>query len=290
MAIGNGNRIIPVHKLPEGAGPALAIHYTSYELKKKDLSKLGIHRDDHYIFLLQEKGHSHMMLDFREISTEGQALFYILPGQVHQVLNWDHGTGWFLAIDTMLVGESYRAVFEEYILQQEPLPLNDQQAAPITACLQLLHEQFNQTPRTSFHTNIIHSLSSSLIGMIAAAFMDREQNTEQQNSRALAITRTFKKLLARNYKQMKSPSAYATAMHLSLTHLNDTVKAVSGFSVSHWIQQEIVLEAKRLLHYTTLNVKEIAHTLGYEDHTYFSRLFSKAASMAPGQFRRQSRE
>jgi AraC-like DNA-binding protein len=52
----------------------------------------------------------------------------------------------------------------------------------------------------------------------------------------------------------------------------------------------VVLEAKRLLYYTDMDVKEIAFSLGYEDHTYFSRLFSKVAGIPPGAFRRKFRE
>jgi AraC family transcriptional activator of pobA len=50
--------------------------------------------------------------------------------------------------------------------------------------------------------------------------------------------------------------------------------------------QEVVLEAKRLLYYSRLNVKEIAYELGYEDHTYFSRLFKQNTEMTPLAFRR----
>ena len=55
-------------------------------------------------------------------------------------------------------------------------------------------------------------------------------------------------------------------------------------------QQEIMLEAKRLLYHSNCSVKEIAHELGYEDHTYFSRLFKKTVGDTPGEFRRHYRE
>jgi len=36
-----------------------------------------------------------------------------------------------------------------------------------------------------------------------------------------------------------------------------------------------------------MDVKEIAFSLGYEDPTYFSRLFSKVTGMSPGAFRQK---
>ena len=61
----------------------------------------------------------------------------------------------------------------------------------------------------------------------------------------------------------------------------------TGFPISYWIHQQVVLEAKRLLYYTNMDVKEIAFSLGYEDPTYFSRLFSKVTGISPGAFRQK---
>jgi YesN/AraC family two-component response regulator len=78
-------------------------------------------------------------------------------------------------------------------------------------------------------------------------------------------------------------------LHLSISYLNEIDKETTGFTVSYWIQQEVVLEAKRLLYYSQCSVKEIAHALGYADHTYFSRLFKKVEGRTPGEFREMYR-
>jgi YesN/AraC family two-component response regulator len=51
-----------------------------------------------------------------------------------------------------------------------------------------------------------------------------------------------------------------------------------------------MLEAKRLLFHSSKSVKEIAHDLGYEDHSYFSRLFNKSTGMTALAFRKKSFE
>ena len=56
-------------------------------------------------------------------------------------------------------------------------------------------------------------------------------------------------MLAMKYKTVKSAGEYASALHLSLSYLNEAVKEATGFTVSYWIQHEILLEAKRLLYY-----------------------------------------
>lgn len=71
-----------------------------------------------------------------------------------------------------------------------------------------------------------------------------------------------------------------------MSYLNDTVKAVTGFSLSYFIQQEILAEAQRLLFYTELSIKEIADRLGYEDPKYFIRFFGKGKGESPSLFRK----
>ncbi|MBO9659063.1 MAG: helix-turn-helix domain-containing protein, partial [Chitinophagaceae bacterium] len=49
----------------------------------------------------------------------------------------------------------------------------------------------------------------------------------------------------------------------------------------------ILLEAKRLLTYSSMTVKEIAYDLGYEDPAYFNRLFANKTGDTPVAFRKK---
>lgn len=79
-------------------------------------------------------------------------------------------------------------------------------------------------------------------------------------------------------------------LNVSESYLNEALKKTTGFPVSYWILHEVMLEARRMLYYTELNVKQIARGLGYPDPAYFSRLFSKAAGLTPLAFRQQYRK
>ncbi|MBR6828358.1 MAG: AraC family transcriptional regulator [Prevotella sp.] len=56
-------------------------------------------------------------------------------------------------------------------------------------------------------------------------------------------------------------------------------------STSEYIQRAIVLRMKRELAYSTQSIQEISRQLGFEDYTYFSRLFSKTTGVSPSTFR-----
>lgn len=278
---------IPIHRLHEQTNRGLLVKYM--DLPGEQEKTLDVHRDDHYIFMIQEKGTTRMMIDFKEMATTAGNAFYILPGQVHHGFATTEAAGWFIAADAAMLGEEYRQLFEIDLLQQQILDLRPQQLQQLLSCLRLLRNHC-EAPESLFYQSVIHSLFNAFAGMFAAAFLEKEPGQGQTESRPLAITRQFKTLLHQQYIQQKSPSVYAGQMHISLSYLNECVKQITGFSVTYWIQHQVILEAKRLLYYTDKHVKEISFSLGYEDHTYFSRLFTKATGISANQFRHQYRE
>ncbi|MBE9583551.1 helix-turn-helix transcriptional regulator [Mucilaginibacter sp. JRF] len=275
---------IPIHRIKNETNIGMEIHCVG-EMKVHDEGKtLGIHRDDHYIFFLTEKGEGSLTVDFTEINICGRALYYILPGQVHHVLNAYHASGWFVAADTSLVPPHYREIFENQLCIQQPYPLNDEQFKQCESTAKLLHQQFESDREQPFYTQLLYSLLNTFIGYVATGYCNSNQNSATA-SRPYQITQQFKKLLRLHFVENKSPTWYADQLMISESYLNEALKKTTGFSVTYWITHEIVLEAKRLLHYSQLNVKEIAHTLGYDDHTYFSRLFKRSAQQTPLEFR-----
>ena len=125
---------------------------------------------------------------------------------------------------------------------------------------------------------------------MTAANFSVAADSGMEKSRKAQLTQEFKSLLVQQMKTTKSPAAYAEKLNVSVSYLNEALKKLTGLPVSYWIMQEVMLEAKRLLYYSQLNVKEIAHELGYEDHTYFQRLFKQHMNITPLAFRARYRE
>lgn len=283
--------IIPLHRLDEHTDEGYQIDRMDYVNKQiEDAVLLGTHRDDHYIFLMQETGRSSFMVDFSQFTMEGNMIFYLLPGQVHSYLDALRETsGWFLALDTRLVPDIFRAVLEDPLMTRRPLPVTTETWAPVTQCLRLLHT-INRGEPSTYNRQAAYGLINSFVALFTALHARLPDMTPGTMTRPAMITQSFKRRLLEQYKDNKSPIEYANALNISLSYLNEVVKATTGLSVSRLIQQEVMLEAKRLLYHSDCSIKEVAHALGYDDHTYFSRLFRKAVGTTPGEFRRQYRE
>jgi AraC family transcriptional activator of pobA len=276
---------IPVHQLKERSNLGLDIkRFLPWELVAEEHQVLNAHRDDHYIFFLVDSGSATIMIDFHEITIVNGTLFYVLPGQVHHGVGNDMAGGWFMAVDTLLIPPDCRKVFENQLLLQQPIVLSDVQMRQSQQLFNLLQEKLKEDSQNSFYLPVIHSLLQSFIGIAAGCF-SQVNGPGMQLSRPFELSRQFKILLVDHIHTEKSPSAYAALLNVSETYLNEALKKATGLPVSYWILNEVMLEAKRLLFYSNQNVKEIAHTLGYEDHAYFSRLFKKAEGRTPLTFR-----
>lgn len=251
------------------------------------LKDKGIHRDSHYIFTCMESGHVKMMVDFKIIEAKESTIFCVLPGQVHQGLLMDQVNGWFVAIKSDMVPDSVRSVFEEFLEGIQPLTIDKNWVEKFNNTATLLHSFYKEETLASKEGfMVIQSLLHSFIGMFAFKYSKENYSQTIGESRSLQLSREFKIMVRQNYKTMKSPSEYADKLNISRGYLTEVIREVTGKPAQHWIHQEILIEAKRLLAFTHLTVKEIAYELGYTDHAYFTRLFSKLEDQTPSAFRK----
>ncbi len=280
---------ILLHQLQEITATGLRIfHFKAGDAQHDNVKSLGAHRDDHYIFFVLEKGTGSLMIDFQEVAIPAPALYYVLPTQIHNRLRNEAADGWFIGIDTTFVARECRDVFEGQLVLQTPFLCDEGQIKHFHDLLGLLREKSEETEKP-FHAPIIQGLVQAFIGMAAGGYQGRRGADVKQSGLA-TLAREFKKLLVAQLRTSKSPAAYAARLNVSESYLNEALRKTTGFPVSYWIQQEVAMEAKRLLYYSELNVKQIAHKLGYDDHSYFSRFFRKAVGVSAMAFREQYRK
>jgi AraC-like DNA-binding protein len=284
---------IPVHKASELlTGEIAALLYVSeHDHDHDSMSAIDYaHRDDYYIFIFLEKGTAKLTVDFEEQEITENTVLRILPGQVHAPLagnDYMNVCGWFLMADSMLVSDEYKDVFEKSSFVKGRIKLTDIEASDLKQCISIIGRRLD-SGQQPVGQNIVHTLLSSYIGMIAEIY--RRGFPVSANNRPATITSQFKSLLSANYQTLKRPSEYASRLNISPAYLNEAVKKTAGLSAGDCIRNEIVLQAKRLLFYTNLSVKEIAYSLGYDDYAYFTRLFTKSAGLSPTQFKANYRK
>ena len=276
---------IPIHILNEQTEIGLDVkHYAAGKITR-EIEGFPVHRDDHYIFLLIESGSGSMDVDFNRVVLEERDIYFVTPGQIHHNINAGQSVGWLILIAPELISKDYLEIFDNNLFLQKPCALEEDQFTQCREILHLLEKQYKSNPGTIYYKQLTYAILDVFLCAAACAYSSKNASLTNTISRPVQITREFRKLLLENIQSQKSPSYYASRLNISESYLNEAVKKTIGFTVTYWIQQQAILEAKRLLCFSKLTVKEIAHELGYDDHTYFSKLFKQSTQMTPLAFR-----
>ncbi|GLU53430.1 helix-turn-helix domain-containing protein [Dyadobacter frigoris] len=90
-----------------------------------------------------------------------------------------------------------------------------------------------------------------------------------------------------NSKGLPSVQYMAERLNISSGYLTDVLKQESGKTALEHIHIYLISEAKNRLKYEEQSVSEIAYALGFDNLSYFSRLFKKEVGMTPILFKKQ---
>ena len=72
---------------------------------------------------------------------------------------------------------------------------------------------------------------------------------------------------------------------LSVSYLSKVFKDETGTSINSYINQVRIENAKLLLLDERIPLSEVAYLSGFEDQSYFSKVFKKITKVTPGKYR-----
>lgn len=284
---------IPVNSMTAEFGTGIFIRkvvsadFYLYERLEKFNNLKESHRDEYHLFCLQEKGTTTIEIDFRQHVVNPSSVVFIRQNQVHRILEFKNATVSMWAINNENLNPEYLKLLED-ISPGKPLTLQHETFSVISEAVSLCLKLSDRKDEKLYHSLLAESCST-LTGLIISQYLAQSRALDKL-SRFEILTKAFKELLERNFLTAKRPAEYGKQLNISSAYLNECVKNTTGHSVSHHIQQRVILEAKRLLYYSDKSVKEIATELGYDDYPYFSRLFTKVAGMSALAFRNKNHD
>ncbi|TDQ11746.1 helix-turn-helix domain-containing protein [Pedobacter metabolipauper] len=278
---------IPVNYFDDGHNLGIAVE----RLLPEDLiifkEAKQAHRHDFHSFFFLEKGSVSIEIDFKRHHIESPSVIYMHPNQVHLILASKNVTVSSCAINNENLNPEYLKLLEG-ITPAKPLFLEKETFSIISEAVSLCINFFESKHRKLYHS-ILKDSCNALVALVISQYMERSESAAKP-SRFEMVTKIFNETLERNYSKVKSPAAYAEKLNISTAYLNECVKNTTGYSVSHHVQQRIILEAKRLLYHSDKSVKEIATELGFDDYPYFSRVFTKVAGITALAFRSKNHD
>ena len=150
-------------------------------------------------------------------------------------------------------------------------------------------EQELKGSETDFSSEIIGGLIAATIykvGDILTHYLTEHPEVDSPiHNRAEEYFRQFTELLGEHYKHERSVGFYARQLCITPKYLTTLIKRISGKSVSEWIDNYVILEAKTLLKYSNMSVQEIAYYLNFPNQSFLGSYFKRNAGMSPSQYK-----
>lgn len=138
----------------------------------------------------------------------------------------------------------------------------------------ILHQQTNKRS--------INQATMGLLFLQLMNYMDRMELNEENREQKLMIE--VLGYIESNYREGEL-SELANMMHYDLYWLSKEIKKLSGKNYTDLVQEKRLKQAAYLLEHTAMSVMDVGLAVGYDNLSYFHRIFQKKYGMTPRKYR-----
>tara|TARA_R110000868_G_scaffold94345_4_gene260366 strand:- start:4136 stop:4999 length:864 start_codon:yes stop_codon:yes gene_type:complete len=244
------------------------------------------HRHDFYLLVFFTAGSGSHEVDFDKFQVQAGSVFVLQPGQMH---HWDLSED----VDGFVVfysKEMYNLYFGQKDIDsfsfyysvntKSEIVLTDEETIALQPLFKMMLAE--SVENKIFKQDKILNLLDIIHIELARKYNETVvPEVHAYNSKI----KQFGQLVEANFVDEKAASFYADALNISLKHLNRICNEMLKKTTTQVITDRVILEAKRMLMNKNLSISEIATKLGYDDYSYFVRLFKKNTAMTPKGFR-----
>lgn len=241
------------------------------------------HKHEFYLFFLIENGAGVHTIDHKKFMVRNHQLHILLPHQAHEWELADETTGYQFMINQEIL-HALADLTHLNLIRLKQLHTIDLQPNYFNSLLQefkaleteLLAKQDN-------NWRIIYT-RSQLITLLIDQEIKRYYQVEVAEKIPNILVK-YQSLINKNFTTHKQVSYYAQRLHITPNYLNILCKKHFNSTALSLIQNRIIQEAKTMLLYSNLSIKEIAYTLGFRDVSYFSNFFRGQIGTSPRSFK-----
>lgn len=246
-----------------------------------------------YIKVLYLPKDYQITIDFKQYQTKSPSLFFINSNQYLQINKEGKKQGYFMYYnrdfycvqihdaEVACDGLLFNNIFE---MPMTTLP--DKEVLFIEGIFNQIQEEF-VSPDSSQEEMIRTYLKQLIIKATRIWKIQQLGVLNEESSKEMDFFRDFSRLVEIHFRTKHTVADYADILGVAPKTLSNKFNRLELTQPNDIIKDRIILEAKRLLGYSSLSVKEIAYQLGYEDPAYFNRLFTNKVGDTPSNFKKK---
>ena len=253
-------------------------------------------RIDAFIIGVGTEGETSVSFNLHEFRLKKDSMFIFTPKNILQVNSQQYFKADVIAISPDFMRrinidiKNMMPLFLKFV-ENPALTLTPEESRSMRGMIAQI-ERETRGPETHFSIEIVSGLIAATIykvGDIMYHYL-AEHPEEQNNShnRAEEYFKQFTHLLGEHFREERSVGFYARQLCITPKYLTTLIKRISGQSVSEWIDNYVILEAKTLLKYSTMSIQEIAYYLNFPNQSFFGSYFKRNTGMSPSQYKAQN--
>lgn len=266
------------------------------EIHRQVPFKSAVYRPGYFSFVFVKDANGKYITDDLTFETVPGTIYFTNPGHL-KAFEWFRVQELYLITfsESFLKENVHPDIFEEFpfLLAEtvRPRALDPEAFAEFEKLyLQILSEYRGTSP---FRKRIIGNLFVVLLLKIKAYFWS-DYNPIYEGTRSSQIVKAFKENLEKHYRDLSEGKVqalfqvqdYARLQSLNPNYLSNVIKTKTGKTISMWMADKTIAEAKSLLKNSSISIKQVAFRLGFSEANHFSNYFKKYTSITPNAFRK----
>jgi AraC family transcriptional regulator, transcriptional activator of pobA len=250
-----------------------------------NLAKLRRH--EYWEIFLFTKGSGHHLIDFEKVPVNKNSVHFILPYQIHQLTHPDEAKGLLLRVSEDFFytsSEGHELILKLYNYQfryKTPvLNFNEEEFTTLSEIINHMRVELvtNDAEKFAVLKNYFNIFLLKLTKKMVAP-----TSTGKIHSDAELVV-LFRQSVEKNIQKYNKIQDYLKLMDVSAKKMSSACKLYTGISPSDYLHKRMLVEAKRLLLYSTLCPKEIAYNLNFTDLSHFVKFFKQKTGLSPKEF------
>ena len=253
-------------------------------------------RIDAFIIGVGTEGETSVSFNLHEFRLKKDSMFIFTPKNILQVNSQQYFKADVIAISPDFMRrinidiKNMMPLFLKFV-ENPTLALTPEESRSMRGMIAQI-ERETRGPETHFSFDIVSGLIATTIykvGDIMYHYLaEHPEGQNNSHNRAEEYFKQFTHLLGEHFREERSVGFYARQLCITPKYLTTLIKRISGQSVSEWIDNYVILEAKTLLKYSTMSIQEIAYYLNFPNQSFFGSYFKRNTGMSPSQYKAQN--
>jgi AraC-like DNA-binding protein len=137
------------------------------------------------------------------------------------------------------------------------------------------------------HRNV--EIIKCLLNIVLIQCAALSQKEEKPDFDKIDLFSHFKTAVNKYFRDKHQVKFYADQLNITTSVLTEIVKKTSNKTPKQVIDERLFTEARRLLYWSNITVREVAWDLGFKTDGYFIKFFKKFEGITPKDFQKNSR-